>query len=299
MLPHMKTLFVTLSLLVSISASFADEKPKAKPRRDGYWVSRIAELQPDETVIYKKVDGRELEYHIFKPEGWKATDKRPCLHIIHGGGWQGMTPSRMYPFAADFVKRFGMVAVCPQYRLYKPDKSVTVFDCVKDARSSVRYTRAHAAELGINPDKIVVSGASAGGHLAVSTALFDLVNEDTDDLTVSCEPNALILYFPVIDTSPEGYGQKKIGEQWKELSPAHNVRKGMPPTLTFHGTGDTTCPFKGAELFHKEMLKAGNISQLEVTEGGGHGYLIFDKDIYLDSLDKADKFLKANEILEK
>ncbi|MAS97018.1 MAG: peptidase S9 [Verrucomicrobiales bacterium] len=210
-----------------------------------------------------------------------------------------MDPSRMFPFAADFAKRFGMVAVCPQYRLYKPDKSVTVFDCVKDARSSVRYTRAHAAELGIDPDKIVVSGASAGGHLAVSTALFDDVYEETDDMAVPCLPNALILYFPVIDTSPEGYGQKKIGEEWKELSPAHNVRKGVPPTLTFHGTGDNTCPFEGAKLFHEEMLKAGNTSQLEVTEGGGHGYLIFDKDIYLDSLDKAENFLKANGILEK
>lgn len=298
MLPSMKTLFVTLSLLLSLSVSLAEEKAK-KPRRDGYWVSRIAELKPDETLIYKEVDGRELEYHIFKPEGWKASDKRPCFHIIHGGGWQGMDPSRMFPFAADFAKRFGMVAVCPQYRLYKPDKSVTVFDCVKDARSSVRYTRAHAAELGIDPDKIVVSGASAGGHLAVSTALFDDVNEETDDMAVPCLPNALILYFPVIDTSPEGYGQKKIGEEWKELSPAHNVRKGVPPTLTFHGTGDNTCPFKGAKLFHEEMLEAENVSQLEVTEGGGHGYLIFDKDIYLDSLDKAEKFLKANGILEK
>src|SRR5439155_382516 len=126
----------------------------------------------------------------------------------------------------------------------------TVFDCVKDARSAVRYVRAHAGELGIDPQNIIVSGGSAGGHLAVATAIFSGVDEVGEDTSVSPVPNALVLLFPVIDTSKEGYGNAKIGERWKELSPAHNVRSGLPPTIIFHGTGDTTCPFKGAQMFH-------------------------------------------------
>jgi acetyl esterase/lipase len=145
-----------------------------------------------------------------------------------------------------------------------------VFDCEKDARSAVRYIRAHAAELGIDPQKIVVSGGSAGGHLAVSTAFFDKVNEDSDDLTISATPVALVLLSPVIYTSKEGYGQAKIGERLQELSPAHNVRAGLPPTLIFHGTGDFVTPFAGA-----------------------HGYLMRDKALFDDTMKKTDAFLKS------
>ena len=209
-----------------------------------------------------------------------------------------MEPRRMYPFAADFAKRHGMVGISVQYRLYQPDKSVTVFDCVKDARSSVRYVRAHAAELGIDPDRIVVSGGSAGGHLAVATAMFDEVNEDSDDLSVSCAPNALVLLFPVIDTSAEGYGQAKIGDRWEELSPVHHVRKGLPQTITFHGTGDVTTPFKGAKSFHEQMLALGNRSELVVNEGGVHGYLIRTEPLYEMALEKSAAFLKEVGMLD-
>ena len=182
------TSVVTLILLFSsltFVGSSADKKPvppkPSKKRNLDYSGQLSAELTPDRKVTYKEVDGRELKLHLFLPEGWKATDKRPCFHIIHGGGWAGMDPGRMYPFAAEMVKRRGMVGICPEYRLYKSDKSVTVFDCVKDARSSVRYVRSHAGELGIDPGKVVVSGASAGGHLAAATALFDEVNEKGED----------------------------------------------------------------------------------------------------------------------
>jgi acetyl esterase/lipase len=280
-----------LPLFLAISASFNSHA--AGP---DYIAGRLPSLQPDRVVVYKKVADRELELRVFLPDGWKPTDRRPCLHLIHGGGWGGMDPSRMYPFAADFAKRHGMVGISVQYRLYKPG-ATTVFDCVKDARSSLRYVRAHAAELGIDPAKIVVSGGSAGGHLAASTALFDTVNEETDDLAVSCRPDAMILLFPVIDTSAEGYGQAKIGERWRELSPVHHVRAGLPPTLTFHGTGDTVTPFAGAKGFHEAMLAAGNKSVLDVNEGGKHGYLMFEESLYEDTLTKAAAFLTRHGFL--
>jgi acetyl esterase len=102
-----------------------------------------------------------------------------------------------------------------------------------------------------------------------------------------------VLLFPVIDTSKEGYGQAKIGERWQELSPAHNVRAGLPPTLIFHGTGDTVTPFAGAKTFHEAMLKAGNRCELDVNEGGAHGYLMRDKALFDDTMKKTDAFLKS------
>jgi acetyl esterase/lipase len=185
-----------------------------------------------------------------------------------------------------------MVGISIQYRLYKPGTDTTVFECVKDARSAVRYVRAHAAELGIDPQKIVVNGASAGGHLAAATAMFE-VNEAGEDTTVSCAPNAMMLFSPVIDTSMEGYGNAKLGGRWQELSPAHQVRAGLPPTILFHGTADTTTPFKGAQKFHDAMLRAGNRSELVAVEGAIHTYMFKDAALHADTLKRMEAFFAS------
>jgi acetyl esterase len=284
----MRHLFAVLLLLTVPALAQTPAKAKAPDAVD----MLAKDLKPSRILVYKKIAERELQLHVFEPEGFKPGDKRGCYLIIHGGGWTGGAPPRMYPFAAHYAK-LGLVGISMSYRLHSSKTGVSVFDCVKDARSAMRYLRAHAAELGIDPQKIIVSGGSAGGHLAVSTALFDKVNEEGDDLAVSATPAALVLLFPVIDTSKEGYGQAKIGERWQELSPAHNVRAGLPPTLTFHGTGDTVTPFAGAKAFHEAMLKAGNRSELDVNDGGAHGYLMRDKALFDDTMKKTDTFLKS------
>lgn len=271
----------------------ADPAPgKTKAAAIRYADTLIAGLSPARLVTYKRVGDRELKLHLFLPRGWSASDRRPAFVAIHGGGWTGGDATRMYPFAEHFARQ-GMVGVSVEYRLLKPGSGVTIFDCVEDGRSAVRYVRAQAAELGIDPARIVVSGASAGGHVAVATALFGGVAATGEDDGVSAKPNALVLFYPVIDTSPEGYGHAKIGERWRELSPAHNVRPGLPPTLVFHGTADTTTPFKGAQLFCDEMRKAGNRVQLEVNSGGAHGYLLVERGIFEDTLARTREFLRA------
>lgn len=289
----MRHLFAVLLLFTAPAFAQTSAKAKAPDAVD----TLAKDLKPSQIVVYKKIAERELQLHVFEPAGFKPSDKRACYLIIHGGGWTGGAPPRMYPFAAHYAK-LGLIGISMSYRLHSAKTGVSVFDCVKDARSAMRYIRAHAAELGIDPQKIIVSGGSAGGHLAVSTALFDKVNEEGDDLAVSASPNALVLLFPVIDTSKEGYGQAKIGERWQELSPAHNVRAGLPPTLIFHGTGDTVTPFAGAKAFHEAMLKAGNRSELDVNDGGAHGYLMRDKVLFDDTMKKTDAFLKSLGLLQ-
>jgi len=255
-----------------------------------------AKLEPTHKVVYKTVNGRSLHLHIFEPDGHRATDCRPMFLAIHGGGWTGGNARKFYPFADHFA-RLGMIGVSLEYRLRSPRLGTTVFDCVKDGRSAVRYLRSHASDLGIDPQKIVASGGSAGGHVAAGTALFDGVDEGGEDASVSCMPNALVLYYPVIDTSQHGYGQKKIGERWQELSPVDNVKPGLPPTIVFHGTGDTVTPFKGARLFHERMQKAGNQCELITHRGGRHGYFIFDLRLYAQVMERTEVFLKANGFL--
>lgn len=288
----MRHLCILPLLLVSFLHAQTELATKAKTKAPDAVDKLAADLKPTRILVYKKVADRELQMRMFEPEGFKAGDKRACYLIIHGGGWTGGAPPRMYPFAAHYAK-LGLVGISMQYRLHSAKTGVSVFDCVKDTRSAVRHIRAHASELGIDPQKIIVSGGSAGGHLAAATALFDKVNEAGDDLAISATPAALVLLFPVIDTSKEGYGQAKIGERWLELSPVHNVRAGLPPTLIFHGTGDTVTPFAGAKAFHEAMLKAGNRCELDINEGGAHGYLMRDGALFDDTMKKTDVFLKS------
>lgn len=290
----MKTKNVALILALGAVAAFG-QTPDKKPDP----VNELAaKLEPTRKVVYKTTPTRPLNLHIFEPEEFKATDKRSVFVAIHGGGWVGMGPQRFYPFAAHFAK-LGMLGISIEYRLAskKAGEGTTVFECVKDARSATRYIRSHAAELGVDPDRIVVCGGSAGGHLAVATALFDQVNEAGEGIAVSCVPNALVPLFPVIDTSKEGYGNALLGERWQELDPLHHIRKGLPPTLIFHGTSDTTTPFKGAKTFHEAMLAAGNDCQLIINEGGKHGYLMFDAKLFDETLARIEQFLREKKML--
>ena len=262
-----------------------------------YAAMQSARLEPTCKIIYKHVDDKDLYLHVFEPRGYKPTDKRPCFLAIHGGAWGGGEPRRFYSIVNEFVKK-GMVGISLQYRLMKNGETTTVFDCVKDGRSAVRYIRQHAAELGIDPQKIIVSGGSAGAHVASGTAMFSGTDDATDDASISCMPDALVLYYPVIDTSPEGYGNKTIGPRWRELSPLHQVRAGLPPTIIFHGTGDTVTPYQGAKAFQEAMQKAGNRCELVSNEGGIHGYMMFEKKFYQEAMKKTALFLKSLKYLK-
>jgi acetyl esterase/lipase len=290
----MKRLLIGIVLVVFSGTAVDGEEP-ARPL-----VPIAAKLEPTRQVVYKTVGKRELRLHIFEPKGYRPTDRRPVFLAIHGGGWVGGEPRKFYPFA-NFFARQGMLGVSLEYRLISRKAgatNTTVFDCVRDGRSAVRYLRQHARAFGIDPARIVVAGGSAGAQVAAGTALFAKVNDATDDLKFSSTPNALVLFYPVIDTSAEGYGQKKIGDRWRELSPVHHVRAGVPPTLIFHGTADTVTPHAGAVRFQKNMRAAGNSCQLISYPGGLHGYLIFDLKLFDQAMHRTAKFLQQQKILE-
>jgi len=261
------------------------------------------ELSPSRQVVYKTVSApgggsRELYLHVFEPDRFDSSDQRPCCIIYHGGGWTGGKPKRMYPIAEHF-RRLGMVSISVEYRLRHRERNVEVFDCVADARSAIRFVRGHADRFGIDPRKIVTVGGSAGGHLAIATALCQGIDDPNDPLDVSPVPQASVLLFPVIDTSPDGYGAAKIGERWKELSPVHLVNENVPPTIVFHGTGDTTTPFSGAKAFEAAMKRSGNQCELVVHQGGKHGYLMTDRKLFIGALERATLFLNDLKLIDQ
>ncbi len=248
-------------------------------------------LTPTRVEVYKKTAEYELKIHIYEPAGHKAGDKRACAFALHGGGWTGGEPWIFDTFAEHFA-RMGMVGISGQYRLIGKEPNVTPFECVKDGRSLVRYLKANAVRLGIDPEKIVAGGGSAGAHVAAGTALFEGVDESTDDLSISAMPAAMLLYYPVIDTSADGgYGNKKCGEEWEKISPAHNVMPGGVPTFLAATKTDPTTPYKGVERYEKAMAEAGNVYESVIKETGPHGYFLYDLEMYKEVMEKSREFL--------
>lgn len=234
-------------------------------------ISGQVSFEPDSSFVYKNTPQGELKMDVFKPKNHKVSDKRPVIVFFFGGGWSGGSTKQFYQQARYFSDN-GILAISAEYRISSKHKT-SPFECVSDGKSAVRWIRAHASELGINPNKIIASGGSAGGHVAACTGVIESYDEEGEDLSISSIPNAMILFNPVIDTTEKGYGVKKVSENRKtEISPCHHVKLGIPPTLICHGTADKTVPFENVERFTKLMNEAGNICELIPFKDKGHGF---------------------------
>jgi acetyl esterase/lipase len=222
-------------------------------------------------VPYKSIGGRSLDLHVFSPSPVPGATPRPAIVFFFGGGWSRGTPVQYYRECRHFAAR-GYVAIAADYRVTGTFSKSTPFDSVADARSALRYVRAHAAELGIDPARIVAAGASAGGHLAASTALLPGLDDPADDLSVSPRPTALILWYPVIDNGPTGYGHERIDARYPEFSPLHNISATPPPppTLVFLGTADKLIPVATGQDFQKRLQAAGARCDLRLFPDRGH-----------------------------
>jgi len=242
--------------------------------------------------IYKEVDGHTLNLHIFTPPA-HAQDKelKPAIIFFFGGGWVGGTPTQFYPQCQHLAKR-GMVAISAEYRV-KNRHQATPFDCVEDGKSAIRWVRAHAEKLGVDPKRIAAGGGSAGGHVAAAVATVPGLDAPGEDLSVSCLPDVLVLFNPVYDNGPGGFGHAKVKKRYKEISPMHNLSEGMPPTLVFLGDQDNLIPVSTAKKFRDDMRKLGNRSELFIYPGQKHGFFNQGKagGGYAQTLTEMDNFL--------
>jgi len=249
------------------------------------------EVDRPKRLVYKTIGDVELHLHVFEPADRAGADALPAIVFFFGGGWANGTPSQFYPQCNYFASR-NMAAFSAEYRI-KNKHGTTPYECVKDGKSAVRWLRVHAGELGIDPERIVAGGGSAGGHVAAATAMLPDIEEAGEDLSVSSVPNALVLFNPAIDTTGAGYGDDKVGARPEELSPAHHVAKHLPPTILFHGTDDATVPFENAKRFRDLMKAAGNRCELVPFEGKGHGFFNEHRDAaaFRETIRAADGFL--------
>ena len=248
------------------------------------------QAQDSDSILYKQVGSSELYLHVDYPMLYDPALSYPAMVFFFGGGWNGGTVEQFAQHALYFASR-GVVCFRADYRV-KNRQGTSPFESLKDAKSAMRYIRAHAHELGVDPDKIIASGGSAGGQLAAAAAAVEGFNEEGEDSTVSCIPNALVLFNPVFDNGPGGYGYERIGDQYKDFSPLHNLKQGMPPAIVFLGTEDNLIPVETARYFKTVMEKVGSRCELFLYEGEGHGFFNFrNYEMYVDTRDKAEKFL--------
>jgi acetyl esterase len=253
---------------------------------------------------YKTVGQTKLQLYIFAPSDHAATNRCPAIVFFFGGGWTSGSPQQFEKQCQYFASR-GMVAITADYRVASRQGAKPV-QCVADAKSAIRWVRKNAARLGIDPNRIVASGGSAGGHIAACTAVVPDLDEPGEDTAISSVPNAAVLFNPVLVLAPleglnlEGFAARvnpeRMGVEPQKLSPAHHIRPGAPPMIIFHGKADTTVPFVTVEAFAARMKAAGNRCELVGFAGQGHGFFNYGRagnQFFRETLKQADRFLES------
>lgn len=245
-------------------------------------------------LTYKIINKDTLDLTLRYPPGFKKSRKYPAIIFFFGGGWNGGTVKQFEPQAEYFAAR-GMITVLADYRV-KSRHGTTPFEAVNDAKSAIRFLRQHAKKLNIKPKKIVAAGGSAGGHLAAACGILPGLDEPQEDRVISSKANALVLFNPVFDNGPDGFQNERMGERWREISPAHNIKKGAPATIVFLGTQDRLIPVSIAEGFKAKMEAVGSRCDLHLYEGQKHGFFNQKKDsheYYNRTVREADLFLTS------
>jgi len=252
------------------------------------------------TEVYKTVGDVKLTLSIFEPASGPKSG-RPAIVFFFGGGWTNGSPAQFEQQCRHLAAR-GMVAITADYRVASRHQ-VKPVACVADAKSAIRWVRANAARLGIDPRRIAAGGGSAGGHLAAATATLPGLDEPGDDTRVSAVPDAAVLFNPALVLAPmeglplEGFGtrvpEERLGTKPENLSPAHHVKRGAPPMIVFHGKADTTVPYVTAEAFARVMKAAGNRCELVGYDGQPHGFFNLGRKDgkYAETLAAMDAFL--------
>ena len=258
-------------------------------------------------VGYGQRRGRNLELDVVRP----ANANGFGVVLLVSGGWKSSTPGSFQPWMVAPLLRRGYT-VFAIYHISQP--SATVMEIVEDVNRAVRFVRHHARDYGVDPQRLGVTGGSAGGHLSLMLATrggpgpadaADPVDRESSAV------QAVAVFYPVADllnlgSSTENLGDggppksfvKAFGPQstnlavWKvighDVSPIYFVRSNLPPILIFHGDTDTLVPLDQSQRFQAEAQKLGCQVKLVIHHGGRHGWwsMILDLRRFADWFDR-------------
>lgn len=250
------------------------------------------------TYIYNQTEHGDLLAHFFFPPNFNyETARCPAIVFFHGGLWDISAATQFIPHCHHFASR-GMVAITVEYR----NKAVfngSPEDAIMDAKAALSFFKLHADQLGLDAERIVAAGASAGANAILGATLHPHTNEELPNP----KPAALVLFCPITDTSPRGVGNglfstPKIG---KALSPGKNLpQKALPPCIIFHGEADRVVPYEQSVKFAKRYRRKRNKCEVMEFRNAGHTFFNFNSDErnYNLTLRAADHFLVDLGIIE-
>ena len=208
--------------------------------------------------------------------------RRPGVLFIHGGGFTGGDKAeyRSASVSADLA-RAGYVVVSCNYVLGPKDKPGVWPRNIADCRDAVRWMRANADALGLDPDRIAVAGGSAGGYLALMVGLSDDKTGPGGDPAAkhSAKVSAVIDFYGVVNFSKHGKGQVpgvSAAEQAAYL-PENQCDPQDPPVLILHGTADTTVDIAQSDAMAKALRAAKVSHEYVVVEGAPHTFDLHPK----------------------
>ena len=276
------TVFIALALISTVSA---------ETTRHNFKTGCVAD-------VYKEASGDKLWIYRFDPPN--KTDKlKPAVVFFFGGAWNGGSVAQFEQHSRYLAAR-GIVSFVADYRVKNRQKT-DPDACVADGKSALRWVRKNAAKFGIDPSRIAAGGGSAGGHVAATTGICDGLEDPTEQKSkISSKANALLLFNPVYDNGPHGYGHSRAKKWFPAISPAHNITKDDPPTIVFLGSTDSLIPVATAEKFDADLKSAGIRSELWVYDGQPHGFFneTKNRNAFLDTVRKMDAFLQSIDWLE-
>lgn len=251
---------------------------------EAYAASSAAELP---TPVFRLSDipflgaERKEKLDLYFPSG-PVRKNRPAVVFIHGGGFTGGDKAeyRSASVSADLC-RAGYVVVSCNYKLGSKSAPGVWPQNISDCRNAVRWVRAHAAELGVNPDMVGVAGGSAGGYLALMVGLSDDKTGPGGDSAArfSAKASAVIDLYGVINFSKHGKGDVPgvpASEQNSYL-PELQCDAQDPAVLILHGTADTTVDIAQSEDMAKALRAAKTPYEYVVVEGAPHTFDLHPK----------------------
>jgi acetyl esterase/lipase len=248
-------------------------------------------------IVYTQRHGHDLTFDLVRP-------KKPNglgIVLMVSGGWRS-GPDDFRPWMAAPLLRRGYTILAVSH-LSQP--KATVMEIVEDVNRAVRFIRYHAGEYGIDPNRLGVTGGSAGGHLSLMLATrggpgpVD-ANDPIDSQSSSVQ--AVAIFYPVTDLLNLGASTENPGDggppksfvksfgphatdpvKWQEIgramSPIYHVTAALPPTLIYHGDADTLVPLEQSQRFGARAREAGHDIKLVVHPGGNHGWITMFYDI--------------------
>jgi acetyl esterase/lipase len=273
--------FLTLCtlLLAPLTEIFAADAPATDPPQG-------------KACVYKQSAGlpRQMEIY-FPPNHDPATAKVPGVILFHGGGWSGGNLNQ-FRIACHYLAGRGLVAATANYRMLSkveanqlPAGETRKRVCITDAKSAIRWFKQHAAELGIDPQRIVTGGGSAGGHIALLATTNPGLDDPADPQNIDTSVIAYLLFNPAF--SPDDAKDD-------EVDALRHLKPGLAPAIVFFGTEDGWKT--GWDAVYEKLKRLGTTTDLQIAKGQRHGF--FNRDPWQTvTLIAADRFLVQQGLL--